>query len=174
MTRRRRITFLTGVAALSLATLAGAGCSKSSASPPAATPTSSSGQTATVGLASTGLGQILVDSQGRTLYLFQKDSGTTSACTGACATAWPPDRTTGQPTVGTGVSASLIGTATRSDGDPQVTYNGHPLYRFANDQKAGDTNGQGVTAFGGSWFVLSSAGTQVSGKPSSSGGGGGY
>jgi hypothetical protein len=67
----------------------------------------------------------------------------------------------------------VIGTTTRSDGKPQVTYNGHPLYRYQGDQKPGDTNGQGLTAFGASWFALSPAGSQVTTQPSSSGGGGG-
>jgi hypothetical protein len=81
----------------------------------------------------------------------------------------------GTPTLGTGINASLVGTATRPEGTTQLTYNGHPLYRFAQDQKAGETNGQGVSAFGAEWFALNSAGNQVSAKPSSSstGGGGG-
>jgi predicted lipoprotein with Yx(FWY)xxD motif len=118
------------------------------------------------------LGNILVDSQGRTLYLFQKDSGTTSSCTGACAAAWPPLRVNGQPSVGSGANASMVGTTTRSDGNPQVTYNGHPLYLYAGDQEPGDTNGQGLTAFGGGWCAVSPAGNQVSGQGSNSGGGG--
>lgn len=108
------------------------------------------------------------------LYLFQKDSGTKSACSGACASAWPPLRANGKPTVGTGANASMVGTTKRSDGKPQVTYNSHPVYLYQGDQKAGDTNGQGLTAFGGSWFALSQTGNQVSGQPSSSGGGNGY
>ena len=93
-----------------------------------APPTTASGRPATVDVANSGLGKILVDSQGRTLYLFKKDSGTKSACTGACASAWPPLRANGKPTVGGGANASMVGTTTRSDGKPQVTYNGHPLY----------------------------------------------
>jgi predicted lipoprotein with Yx(FWY)xxD motif len=171
MTRSRSITVLASTAALPLIALTAAACSSggggASASPtPAKTTT---GQPATVGVANTGLGQTLVDSQGRTLYLFQKDSGTTSACTGACATAWPPLRATGQPTAGSGANASLLGTTQRSDGNPQVTYNGHPVYTFTGDQKAGDTNGQGVNAFGASWFALTSAGNQASGQSSSGG-----
>jgi predicted lipoprotein with Yx(FWY)xxD motif len=114
---------------------------------------------------------ILVDSQGRTLYMFQKDSGMKSACFGACASDWPPLRASGKPTVSSGVNASMVGTTTRSDGKPQVTYNGHPLYLYTGDQKPGDTNGEGLTAFGGGWFALSPAGNQVSGQASSSGGG---
>ena len=185
MIRSRPIRFLAGAAALPLVALAVAGCgggsgggSTSAASAP---PKTSSGQAATVGTASVGnLGTILVDSQGRTLYLFAKDSGTKSACSGACATNWPPLRDSGKPTAGTGLTASLLGTTPRSDGNPQVTFNGHPLYTFVMDQKAGDANGQGVTAFGGSWFTLDSAGNQVTAAAapttttSGSGGGGGY
>jgi secreted repeat protein with Y-X4-D motif len=83
---------------------------------------------------------------------------------------------TGKPTVGSRVNASPLGTTTRPEGTTQLTYNGHPLYLFAQDQKAGETNGQGVSAFGAAWFALNSAGDQVSAKPSSSShsGGGGY
>ena len=69
-----------------------------------------------------------------------------------------------KPTVGRGLKASKVGTIKRSDGKSQVTYNGHPLYRFVNDKKPGDTNGQGITAFGGRWFVLSPAGKRVSAR----------
>jgi predicted lipoprotein with Yx(FWY)xxD motif len=189
MTRKTPFVYLAGAAVAALGLLAAAGCSSSGASPSTAPPTTpppstappstASGQPVTVGLATTGLGSILVDSQGRTLYLFQKDSGTTSECTGACAAAWPPLRATGTPTVGSGASASLIGTTPRSDGGTQVTYDGHPLYLFIKDQKPGDTNGEGVTAFGASWFALSGTGSQVSppapsASTSGSGGGGGY
>ena len=107
-----------------------------------------SGGLATVGVANSGLGNILVNSNGRTLYLFQKDSGMKSACSGACASAWPPVRANGKPTVGGGANASLVGTTARSDGEPQVTYNGQPLYLYQGDQKPGDMNGQGLTGFG--------------------------
>jgi Secreted repeat of unknown function len=94
-----------------------------------------------------------------------------SACTGACAAAWPPLRANGKPTLGSGANASLVGTTARSDGNPQVTYKGHPLYLYTGDQKSGDTNGQGLTQFGGGWFALSPAGSQVSGQGSGSGAG---
>ena len=129
---------------------------------------------ATFGLANEGnLGKILVDSQGRSLYLFQKDAGTKSACTGACAAAWPPLRATGKPMVGTALSASKVGTTARSDGKPQITYNGHPLYLYSADQKPGDTNGQGLNLYGGGWFALSAAGNMVSGT-GTNGGASGY
>jgi predicted lipoprotein with Yx(FWY)xxD motif len=173
------MTFLAGAAAIPLAALVVAGCGSSSSSsgasastapPKTAPPKTTSGAPATVGVASTGLGKILVDSQGRTLYLFKKDSGTKSACNGACASAWPPVRANGKPTVGGGANASMIGTTARSDGAAQVTYNGHPAYTFVMDKKPGDTNGQGVTAFGATWFALSPAGNQASGTASKSGG----
>jgi predicted lipoprotein with Yx(FWY)xxD motif len=168
-----RITFLAATA-VSLTALALAACGGSSTTGSAAPPKTDNGRPATVGVANNGsLGNILDDTDGRTLYLFAKDSGTKSACTGACASAWPPLRASGKPTVGAGASASIVGTTPRSDGKPQVTYNGHPLYTYTGDQNPGDTNGQGLTAFGGGWFALSPAGTQVSGK-GSNGGANGY
>jgi predicted lipoprotein with Yx(FWY)xxD motif len=106
------------------------------------------------------LGRILVDSKGRTLYLFTKDSGKKSACVGVCATPWPPLLAHGTPKAGSG--ASLVSTTRRSGGASQVTYNGHPLYTFIKDKRRGDTNGEGVSAFGGSWFAVSPSGARVS------------
>jgi predicted lipoprotein with Yx(FWY)xxD motif len=181
MTRSRSITLLAG-AAVPITALAIAGFgSASAASAPAAPLQAASGRPAaasvakpTVGVRSTRLGRILVDSQGRTLYLFKKDSGTKSACFGACATAWPPLRASGKPKVGAGAHASMVSTTKRSDGKPQVTYNGHPLYRFQGDRKAGDTNGEGLNAFGAHWFAVSAAGKQVARAPSSSSSANGY
>jgi predicted lipoprotein with Yx(FWY)xxD motif len=174
MTRTRSITLLATAAAIPLTALALASCGGGGGGEATASPTppqTTSGGPATVGVATTGLGKILVDSSGRTIYLFKKDSGTRSACSGACASAWPPVRANGKPTVGPGANASLVGTTARSDGTPQLTYNGHPLYLYQGDQKPGDTSGQGLTAFGAPWWVLSPAGNQVTGQPSSSGGG---
>jgi predicted lipoprotein with Yx(FWY)xxD motif len=175
MTRSRTIMFLAVAAVVALMALAVSACGSSGGGATASTlPKVANGQPATVGVADSGLGKILVDSQGRTLYLFQKDSGTTSACTGACAGDWPPQRANGKPTAGDGATASWIAVSKRPDGNPQVTYNGHPLYLYQGDRKPGDTNGQGVTAFGAAWFAVTAAGTQVSGRPSSSGGSGAY
>ena len=150
MTRRKTTTYLAGAGALLLTSLALAGCggggSNSSAS--SAPPKTASGQPATFGVTNGGLGKILVNSQGHTLYVFQKDTGTTSTCTGACASNWPPLRANGKPKLGSGANASLVGTTMRSDGTSQVTYNGHPLYTYGGDAKAGQTNGQGSNAFG--------------------------
>ena len=176
MTRKTSITSIAGATALVLAALAVAGCGSSggsNASGSAAPPKTANGGSATIGLANDGPGTILVDSKGRTLYLFQRDTGTKSTCTGACAIEWPPLLATGKPTVGNGANASMVGTSTRSDGKAQVTYNGHPLYLFSADQSPGDTNGQGVNAFGGLWYVLSSSGDQIT-TAAGSGGGLGY
>ena len=124
----------------------------------------------TVSTAKTSLGRVLVNSNGRTLYLFAKDRNGKSACSGQCATFWPPLVTSGKPRVIGGLRASLIGTTKRADGRLQVTYNHHPLYTFVKDKKAGQTNGEGVDAFGAEWYVVSTAGSKID-KDASSGGG---
>jgi predicted lipoprotein with Yx(FWY)xxD motif len=170
MARSKPITFLASAAVIPLVAVAVAACGGGGAAT-AASPKTSSGASATVDVANSSLGSILVDSTGRTLYLFKADVGSHSACTGACASAWPPVLAAGKPTAGTGLVASKITTITRSGGERQVTYNGHPLYLYVGDKKPGDVTGQGVTAFGAAWFALTPAGDQVSAPASSSGGG---
>jgi predicted lipoprotein with Yx(FWY)xxD motif len=131
--------------------------SKTTATKTSTTPT----KRTTVRVADSRLGRILVNSSGRTLYLFKADSRTKSACTGACATAWPPLLASGKTIAGTGLTASKLGTISRSGGTHQVTYNGHPLYLFIKDKKPGQTTGQGLTAFGAAWFAVSPAGKQI-------------
>jgi predicted lipoprotein with Yx(FWY)xxD motif len=114
-----------------------------------------------VSVAKSGLGRILVDSKGITLYDFVKDKGTTSVCYGACAALWPPLLTNGKPIAGPGVRASLLGTTKRKDGKLEVTYGGHPLYYFVTDRRPGQTTGQGVNQFGGPWWVISAAGKEI-------------
>ena len=173
MTRIRSLVPISlAIAAIAALAVSGCGNNSSSGTASASTPKTASGSAATVGIASTDLGKVLVDSQGRTLYLFAKDKGTMSTCSGTCATDWPPLRASGKPLAGRGVKSSLLGTTTRTDGKPQVTYNGHPLYRYVGDQSAGDTNGQGVVAFGAGWYALTAAGSQVTGT--GSGGSSGY
>ncbi|MCW2983722.1 MAG: hypothetical protein JWR63_1292 [Conexibacter sp.] len=139
----------------------GGSSSTASGSGSSASSTSSAGA-ASVKTAKTGpLGTFLTDGKGRTLYLWDADTGRSSTCTGGCATAWPPLLTTGAPKGGTGVDASLLGTTTRSDGGREVTYAGHPLYYFAGDSGAGQANGQGSSAFGAPWWVVSPRGTAV-------------
>ena len=174
MILKRPLTLFMGGAVVLLAALALTACggsgSKSASSAP---PKTAGGHAATIGVSNTGIGNVLVSSKGFTLYTFSKDSGTTSACTGACAVNWPPLRAHGKPTVGNGAKASIVSTTPRSDGAPQVTYNGHPVYLFKNDTKPGDTNGQGLNAFGGTWLAISPNGSSVSNQVSNSGGGGG-
>ncbi|MEY9964778.1 putative lipoprotein with Yx(FWY)xxD motif [Streptacidiphilus sp. MAP12-16] len=116
---------------------------------------------ASVAVRTTPLGKILVDGQGRTLYLFEKDTSMSSTCNGACASAWPPYTTSGAPQPGSGVTAALLGTTARTDNTTEVTYHGHPLYTFTGDQKPGDTNGQGSKAFGAGWYVVAPNGNKV-------------
>jgi predicted lipoprotein with Yx(FWY)xxD motif len=182
MFRSARIGLVITMAVSALAALAVTGCggggsgvTSSGGSASVVLPKTADGKAATVGVANAGgLGRILVDSRGRTLYLFQKDVGTKSDCTGGCAAAWPPLRATGKPSAGTSLSAAKLGTTPRSDGKPQLTYNSHPLYMYSADQKAGDTNGQGINAFGAAWFALSSAGKMVSGTGTNTNSGLGY
>ncbi len=126
------------------------------------TAASSSGK-GSVALASTKLGKVLVDGNGRTLYLFEADKGAMSTCDGACASAWPPLTTSGKPTAGTGIAAAKLGTAKRADGTTGVTYAGHPLYTFAGDGAPGQTAGEGLTDYGAPWYALSAAGKTVVG-----------
>ena len=114
-----------------------------------------------VALASTKLGKVLVDGNGRTLYLFEADKGAKSACDGACAAAWPPLVTKGKPTAGPGLTASALGTTKRADGTSELTYNGHPLYTYAGDTAAGQTSGQGLDDYGAEWYVLSAHGDKI-------------
>jgi predicted lipoprotein with Yx(FWY)xxD motif len=116
---------------------------------------------AKVELTTTKLGKVLADGSGRTLYLFEKDKGPKSSCFGACATAWPPVTTTGKPTALKGISASKLGTTNRGHGVKQVTYNGHPLYRFIKDTGPQQTHSEGLKAFGAEWHALSAAGKKV-------------
>jgi len=117
---------------------------------------------AAIAVGSSRLGSILVDSSGRTLYLFVADSGTASTCNSAsCVQNWPPFLTNGTPQALSGVNASLLGTTTRGDGTIEVTYAGHPLYYFIADRKPGDVTGQNIDAFGGPWYVVSPSGMQI-------------
>ena len=172
MTRSRPITFLATAAAIPLSAVALAACGGGgSAATAAESPSSAQAKpatthTATLRVANSRLGRILVNSQGRTLYLFKADSNMKSACSGACATAWPPLLAKGKPIGGKGLIASKLGTIKRSGGSRQVTYNGHPLYLFIKDTRPGQVNGQGLTAFGAAWFAVSPAGNQVPSKPS--------
>jgi predicted lipoprotein with Yx(FWY)xxD motif len=122
---------------------------------------SASAAAATVKAGSSSLGVILTDGAGRAVYLFEKDTGAASTCYGACAGLWPPVLTAGSPVTGGGVTASLLGTAKRTDGTIQVTYAGHLLYYFAGDQKPGDITGEGSQTFGAGWDLVAPSGKKV-------------
>ena len=110
-----------------------------------------------------GVGKVLVDSEGMTLYYFQKDqkgSGK-SKCEGPCAAGWPPLTTEGEPEAMSGVNKAMLGTIQRSDGTTQVTYAGWPLYTFVEDKKPGEDNGTDSKAFGASWYPLHSNGQKA-------------
>jgi predicted lipoprotein with Yx(FWY)xxD motif len=116
---------------------------------------------ATVTAAKSQLGVILVDSRGRSLYLFEKDRRGRSACAGACAAYWPPLLAKGVPTAAGAAKKALLGVTRRADGTRQVTYAGHPLYRFVQDTKPGQTRGQDLRDFGAGWYVVSPAGKKI-------------
>ena len=143
----------------------GGGSSSSSSSTPANQPSSATksaaSQATTVDVRKSDLGTMLTDSAGRTLYLFEKDKGTTSTCYGGCATAWPPLTTSGAPKAGANVKAGALGTTKRKDGASEVTYHGHPLYYYAGDSGPGSTTGQGLDQFGAEWYVLAPSGNKI-------------
>jgi predicted lipoprotein with Yx(FWY)xxD motif len=106
-----------------------------------------------------GLGEILVNSEGRTLYAFSGDNAGESTCEGACEKSWPPLLIAkGEPQPSNGTSAARLGTIERANGSRQVTYAGHPLYSFTGDKSPGQANGNGASAFGGTWSALKGSG----------------
>ncbi|MEA2311847.1 MAG: hypothetical protein QOE28_1815 [Solirubrobacteraceae bacterium] len=121
---------------------------------------SASGQPA-VDVRSAALGRILVDARGRTLYLFEADAPDKSNCSSACLSLWPSVTSAGTPKAGAGALAGKLGTIPVAGGGRQVTYNHHPLYRYAGDQKPGDTTGQGLKQFGAEWYVLAPTGDKI-------------
>jgi predicted lipoprotein with Yx(FWY)xxD motif len=165
-----RISLTLGVVAAVLSLIVGIGSASASSRAARA------GTTVTV--ASSGLGRILVDGHGHSLYLFAGDKRGKSACAGMCAAFWPPVLASGKTVATAGAKTSLLGTTRRADGRVQVTYNHHPLYAFVKDVRKGQTNGEGVEAFGAKWYALSAGGTKVvksnAGGSSPNPAGGGY
>jgi predicted lipoprotein with Yx(FWY)xxD motif len=163
-------------AALSLVVVAsivaGCGGSSSSSSSSASAPSEGGGASTISGAENSELGTILVDAKGFTVYSFAKDQGTTSSCYGECAEAWPPVIVKGEPTAGEGAESSELGTTKRKDGTTEVTYAGHPLYTFFEDEKPGEAKGNGVNAFGAVWNALDESGSATAGGGGATGGGG--
>jgi len=106
------------------------------------------------------LGRLLVDSRGHTLYDFHNDRGTTSSCYRRCAATWPPLTTEGPPQAGNGAEAAKLGTTERRDGGTQVTYAGHPLYGYVEDEAPGEANGNDIESFGAEWYALEPSGAE--------------
>jgi predicted lipoprotein with Yx(FWY)xxD motif len=134
----------------------------------ASQPASSQAASIAIGTTSGSAGTYLTGSSGRALYIWVADSNGKSACSGACATAWPPVTATSTPAVSGGASAGDITLISRSDGSKQVAYKGRPLYYYAGDPSSGTTNGQGSSQFGAKWWLISPAGMQVVASASSS------
>jgi predicted lipoprotein with Yx(FWY)xxD motif len=168
------------IAVLGASALMVAGCGSSSKTPSAtagasATPTAStqsstaaatttraSGASVAVAVKHSKLGVILAAGPKKmTVYMFEGDKGSTSSCSGACASVWPPVTTSGSPTAAAGASSANLGTITRPDGTTQVTYKGHPLYHYASDKDSGDAYGQGVKGFGSDWYVIAPSGSKI-------------
>lgn len=125
------------------------------------TPTASS-PTATLSVANSRYGKIIVDGHGRTLYLFDAEGSAVPKCDGPCATAWPPLLTTTPPVAGPDISQALIATAKRADGSTQVAYNGHLLYYYVGDRAPGEIKCQAAIEYGGGWYVLDVDGNKIS------------
>lgn len=174
---RTRTLFLPTLAVVVLAVVAA--CTSTAASPSVAAPTAvpptvapptdaptdaptdsppATGAATVMVATSATHGQILVDGEGRTLYLFTPDEAGTSTCYDDCATAWPPLLVTGDITVGPGLDDSDFSTATRTDGGDQVKIGNWPLYYFATDVAPGDTKGQGLFD---KWYVVSPSGEAI-------------
>jgi predicted lipoprotein with Yx(FWY)xxD motif len=171
-------TFKVGARSVGIVAIAGvmllSACGKKAASNAGSggtTGSSTSSGSVTVSSKSvSGVGDVLVDTKGMTLYYLKTETPGNIMCTGGCATAWPPlllPSGVTSATAGSGVDSSKLGTITRPDGGTQVTYDGKPLYLFASDTSAGQATGQGV----GGFYAVKASGSSGSG---SSGSGGGY
>jgi len=151
--RPRRLIVFAALAALGATLAVGAGAATQSGS-------TASGGTV-VKVRTSGLGRVVSDSRGFVLYMFLGDKGKRSSCYGSCAAYWPAVLTKATPKASAGAKSGLLGTTRRKDGKLQVTYAGHPLYRFALDSKAGQTKGEGLDDFGAHWYAVSAAGKKV-------------
>jgi predicted lipoprotein with Yx(FWY)xxD motif len=146
-----------------LATLGAAAIAAPLAVPATAAPPAHAARIAKIQLRHTSIGKVLVDTNGFTLYHFSRDTGRKNTCMAnrECSATWPALGTTGKPTAGPGVNASLLSTITLSNGSKQVTYAGHPLYRYSAATERGETSYAGVEQFGGRWYALSATGKNV-------------
>ena len=160
MTRTRKTSL--ALALLALAAVAAFGAAGSFGGTNSPTHSAAAKKKPALALRTTSVGRVLVDSKGRTLYLFGADTKKNqSNCADACAANWPPAKAPSKPTVGRGVSTRKLKVIKRGDGTRQLSYAGHPLYRYVGDQKPGDLNGQGIDAFGGLWHVVAASGKAI-------------
>jgi predicted lipoprotein with Yx(FWY)xxD motif len=146
-----------------LAVLASAAIAAPLAAAAAAQPSAHASRAAKIQLRRTSIGKVLVDAAGFTLYRFSKDTGRKNTCVASreCSATWPALGSTGRPTAGPGVKASLLSTIRLPNGSTQVTYAGHPLYRYSAASERGETSYAGVRQFGGTWYAVSATGSNV-------------
>ncbi len=157
----QRLVILGSILALGAAACGGTDAATTTAAPATSTTATTSAPvpaetSVSLTVAASDLGEILVDGDGYTLYLFTPDNSGPSVCNGDCAAAWPP--LTDPVEAGAGIDATLIGTAARDDGTVQATYNSWPLYYFARDGAPGDANGQGLNDV---WYVITPTGEAI-------------
>lgn len=159
---KRTHTVLLGVL-LGLASVVGAAGAQGSSGVPSSAPTAHASRVAKVGLRHTSIGTILVSASGHTLYQFTKDRPKSDSCAkiSGCSEIWPALTTSGRPSAGPGVKASLLSTITLRGGAKQVTYAGHALYLYSADSGPGETSYVGEMQFGGTWYAINSAGHTV-------------
>jgi predicted lipoprotein with Yx(FWY)xxD motif len=140
-----------------------AACAATVASAQAGPPAAHASRVAKVALRHTSVGRVLVDASGFTLFTFTKDSRNKDACVkiSECPATWPALSTTGRPIAGQGVRSSLLSTIKLPNGTKQVTYAGHPLYRYREASEAGETTYVGANQFGGKWYAINAAGGSV-------------
>ena len=156
-----RLVAAIGVSAGAAALLAA--CSSAASSTSAAGGASSTPAAAGIVITTntSSAGSFLTNASGRSIYLWVKDGKDSSACSGGCASAWPPVTATGALTAAGSVNKADLSTFTRSDGTKQVAYDGHPLYYFEGDSGSGQVTGQGSDSFGAKWWLVNPAGTAI-------------
>ncbi len=172
MTRQRLLLLVVPVLAL-LAAACGSSSKKTSATTPApATSTPSTAASPAAGgtkissATIAGLGRVLVDAQGKTLYVFAPDNAKAVTCKASCASVWPPVKLSGAKAIAAGaVKGSLLGSDPNPGGGKVVTYAGWPLYGYIGDQGPGTANGQAKNITGGLWYVISTSGQVIKKMP---------
>jgi predicted lipoprotein with Yx(FWY)xxD motif len=167
LTRKTRTAVIAlGLLAIACGQPEHSGSSNALASPIGASPTSTttSSPQATLTVANSRYGRIIVDRSGRTLYMFDIERDGQPRCYGACAVSWPPLVSRVDPVTGSGLDQALVTTAARKEGSRQVTYKGHPLYYYVGDRSPGEIKCQAVFEYGGGWYVLDVNGDKITAR----------